>query len=150
MTALDNIHENTQAEALGLSKALSNWKTIAAIFLFDYTLPQVTKFNKTLQKEHLDQSIISSLVDTTLHTLDDAAANWVLELLDECGNLEKATGVKITPADINTFQEKETKPFIPHLKGNISSRFASSGDVLLSLSIFPFLLLLPLWSEASL
>ena len=29
-----------------------------------------------------------------------------------------------------------TKPFIAHLKNNISSRFASFGDILLALSIF--------------
>ena len=49
-------------------------------------LPQVAKLSKTLQTENLDLSIISSLVDATLHMLDDAvlpAANWVLELLDK-------------------------------------------------------------------
>ena len=84
-------------------------------------------------------SAVSGLVDATLHTLDDAvlpAANWVLELLEECANLESATGIKITQADIKTFQEKVAKPFISHLKGNISSRFASSGDVVSALSIF--------------
>ena len=71
--------------------------------------------------------------------LDDAAlpaANWVLELLDKCEDLEKATGVKITSEDIKSFQETVAKPFIAHLKNNISSRFASSGDVLSAFSIF--------------
>ena len=140
VTALDNIIADTyQPEALGLSKALSKQTTIAAIFLLDYTLPQVAKLSKTLQTEHLDLSAISVLVDATLHTLDDAvlpAANWVLELLEECANLESATGIKITQADIKTFQEKVAKPFISHLIGNVSSRFASSGDVVSALSIF--------------
>ena len=87
MAALDNIHETThEPEALGLSRALGKHNTTAAIFLLDYTLPQVAKLSKTLQTENLDLSIISSLVDATLHTLDDAvlpAANWVMELLDK-------------------------------------------------------------------
>ena len=87
MAALDNIHETTrEPEALGLSRALGKRTTTAAIFLLDYTLPQVAKLSKTLQTENLDLSIISSLVDATLHTLDDAvlpAANWVMELLDK-------------------------------------------------------------------
>ena len=89
----------------------------------------MSKLNKTLQTENLDLSIISSLVDATLHTLDDAvlpAANWVMELLDKCEDFEKATGVKITSEDIKSFQETVAKPFITHLKNNISSRFASS------------------------
>ena len=84
VTALNNIHKRMdEPDALGLSKALSKKETTAAILLLDYTLPQVAKFNKTLQTEHLDLSIISSLVNATLHTLEDAitpAANWVLEL----------------------------------------------------------------------
>ena len=140
MAALDNIHETThEPEALGLSRALGKRNTMAAIFLLDYTLPQVAKLSKTLQTENRDLSIISSLVDATLHTLDDAvlpAANWVMELLDKCEDLEKATGVKITSEDIKSFQETVAKPFITHLKNNISSRFASSGDVLSAFSIF--------------
>ena len=140
MAALDNIHETThEPEALGLSRALGKRNTMAAIFLLDYTLPQVAKLSKTLQTENLDLSIISSLVDATLHTLDDAvlpAANWVMELLDKCEDLEKATGVKITSEDIKSFQETVAKPFITHLKNNISSRFASSGDDLSAFSIF--------------
>lgn len=42
--------------------------------------------------------MISSLVDATLHSVDDAAlpaANWSLELLDQVGDLQEATGVSI-------------------------------------------------------
>ena len=65
------------------------------------------------------------------------ATNWVLELLEECANLETATGTEIyiSHTDITTFQETIAKPFITHLKDNISSCFASSGDVLSALSI---------------
>ena len=140
VTALDNIYEGThEPEALGLSRALSKKETTAAIFLLDYTLPQVAKLNKTLQTENQDLSVVASLVDSTLHTLEDAvtpAANWVLELLEESVNLEAATGTEISPTDITTFQETIAKPFIAKLTDNISSRFASSGDVLSALSIF--------------
>ena len=138
--ALNDIYENThEPESLGLSKALSKQSTIVAIYMLDYALPQVAKLSRTLQAEHLDLSVISSLVDATLHTLDDAvltSANWVQELLDEQENLEEAAGIKVTLADITTFQEKVTKPFIAHLKENVSSRFASSSDIVSALSIF--------------
>ena len=55
------------------------------MFLLDYVLSQVAKLSKTLQIEKLDVTIISSLVEATLHTIDDAltpAANWVLALRD--------------------------------------------------------------------
>ena len=66
--------------------------------------------NRTLQTEHLDLSVTSSLVDATLHTLDDTvspSANWVLELLDEREHLEEAAGIKVTLANITTFQNKQ-------------------------------------------
>jgi len=102
-------------------------------------LPQVVKLSKTLQTENLDLSIIPTLADATLTTLDDAvlpAANWVLELLDAHENLEEATGTKISMEVISSFQENVAKPFISDLKENISSRFASSGQVVPALSIF--------------
>ena len=84
--ALNNIYEEThEPEALGISKALSKKSTISAMFLLDYVLPQVAKLSRTLQTEKLDITIISSLVEATLHTIDDAltpAANWVLALRD--------------------------------------------------------------------
>ena len=69
--------------ALGISKALSSKSTLSAVYLLDYVLPQVAKLSKTLQSEKLDLTFISSLVEATLNSLDDAlspAANWVLEL----------------------------------------------------------------------
>ena len=53
--------------------------------MLDFVLPQVAKLSRTLQTEHLDLSLVPTLVDVTLNSLDDAvlpAANWVLELLD--------------------------------------------------------------------
>ena len=135
VVALDNIHENThKPEALGLSKSLSKRSTVAAMYMLDYTLPQVAKLSKTLQTEHLDLLLIPSLVDSTLCALDDTvlpAANWVLQLLDEAENLEKTAGIEISPEDITTFQKNVVEPFIVHLKDNISIQFASSSDVVI-------------------
>ena len=140
VTALDSIHEGThESEVLGLRKALSKKKTTAAIFLLDYTLPQVAKFNKTLQTGNLDLSVEASLVDSTPHILEDAvlpAANWARRLLEESVNVETATGIEISHTDITAFQESIAKSFIAKLKDNILSHFASSGDVLSALSIF--------------
>ena len=140
VTALSDIHENThEPEALGLCKALTKRHTVAAMYMLDYILPQVAKLSRTLQTEQLDLSMISSLVNATLHTLDDSvfpSANWVFELLDDLEQLEEATGIIVTLADITTFQEQVTKPFIAHLKENISSCFSSSNDVVSAMSIF--------------
>ena len=62
--ALNNIYEEThEPEALGISKAQCKKSTVAAIFLLDYTLPQVAKLSKTLQSEKLNLTAISGLVD---------------------------------------------------------------------------------------
>ena len=137
--SLNNIYEEShEPEALGLSKAMCKQSTITAIYLLDFILPQVARLSKTLQTEKLDLTIVSSLVDATLHTLDDsmlAAANWVLELLDEMDDLMEATGIKITMDDISNFQERVGKPFVSDLKNNISSSFTSQ-DIVSSMSIF--------------
>ena len=140
VVALDHIYQEThEPEALGISKALCKHSTIAAVYLLGYTLPQVAKLSRALQTEHLDLSVISTLVEATINSLDDAllpAANWVLELLDDCEDLEKATGIKVTLADITSFQGRVGELFINLVKDNISSRFASSKDVVTALSIF--------------
>ena len=138
--ALNDIHENThEPEALGLGKALTKQHTVAAMYTLDYILPQVAKLSRTLHTEQLDLSMISSLVNATLHTLDDSllpSATWVLELLDDCEQLKEATGIIVTLADIMTFQEQVTKPFIAYLKESISSCFSSSNDIISAMSIF--------------
>ena len=92
--ALNNIYKGIhEPKALGISKALSKKSTITAMFFLDYVLPQVAQPSKTLQTEKLDL-IISSLVEATLHTFDDAlipAANWVMALRDIKDSLEEAT-----------------------------------------------------------
>ena len=121
--ALDTIYDNfNEPEALGIHTALCKLSTVAAMYLLDFTLPQVAKFNKALQTEQLDLSMISSLVDATLHSLDDAAlpaANWILELLDQVDDLREATGISIDRPQVLSFQESVAKPFIVKLKDNI-------------------------------
>ena len=96
---IGQIYETThEPEALGIHGALCKLSTIAAIYLLDFTLPQVAKLSKALQTEQLDLSLISSLVDATVQSLDDAVlpgANWVLELLDNIDDLKTATKVTI-------------------------------------------------------
>ena len=73
VTALSDIHEIThEPEALGLCKALTKRHTAAAMYMLDYILPRVAKLSRTLQTEQLDLSMILSLVNVTLHTLDDS------------------------------------------------------------------------------
>ena len=133
--ALENIYETShEPEALGLSKALSSHSTIAAMYLLDYILPQVAKLSRALQTKHLGLSLISSLVDATLNSLDGAilpSANWVLLLQDAREELKAAAGIECS------FQERVGKPFIRLIKDNISSQFRSSSkDVLSAFSIF--------------
>ena len=86
LITLNNIYEEThQPEALGIGKALGSKSTIFAVCLLNYVLPQVAKLSRTLQSEKLGLTVVSSLVEATLYSLDDAlspAANWVLELHD--------------------------------------------------------------------
>ena len=71
VTCLNSIYENKHdPEALGLSKTLSKQSTVAAVYMLDYVLPQVTKLSRTLQTEHLHR--IPGMVEATLHILDDA------------------------------------------------------------------------------
>ena len=104
---------------------LKKESTIEAIYLLDYTPPQVAKLSETLDMENFDLSVVSSLLDATHQALDDAvllhvAANWVLELFDDCVNLEQAIGTKISHEDIESFQVEVTKPFISHLRATFS------------------------------
>ena len=104
VAALQNRREQShKPKAVGHESVLKKKSTIQAIYLLDYALPQVAKLSKTVQIEKLDLSVVSSLVDATLQALNDAvlpAANWVLELLDGCVNLDQATGTKIIRDDI--------------------------------------------------
>ena len=55
---------------------------------------------------NLDLTIISSLVEATLHTLDDViqpAANWILELQEVVDEMESTIGIKFTTEDITDF-----------------------------------------------
>ena len=137
--ALNNIYyETNEPEALGISKTLCKKSSITAIYLLDYVLPQVAKLSKTLQAERLDLTVVSALVESVLHSLDDAllpTANWVLELIDAHDQLDDATGIKVTPDDISSFQKNVAQSFAVDLKNNISSHFASQ-DVVSAFSVF--------------
>ena len=103
-----------------------------------YVLPQLAKLRKALQTGKLDLSVVSSVVEATIQSIDDAvlpAANWVLELLEDCDDLQTATEVMLTQQDITSFQDVG-KPFVALVKENIANRFSSSKDIITSFSIF--------------
>ena len=72
VSTLEMIYEvSHEPEAFGISKILTKQSTLFAIYLLDF-VPQVSKLSKSFQTEKLDLSVISGIVDATLHTLDDA------------------------------------------------------------------------------
>ena len=69
------------------------------MYLLDYILPQVAKLSHALYSKHYDLSLISSLEDATLNSLDDTilpSANWVLQLQDAREELKAATGSEVS------------------------------------------------------
>ena len=108
MSALETIYqESPEPEALGISKILSKPSTLFAIYLLDYILPEVSKLSKSLQTEKLDLSIISSLVDATLYTLEDVlqpAAKWVLDLQEVKEEMDITVGINFNSDDVVSFQ----------------------------------------------
>ena len=127
-----------EPEAFGISKISTKQSTLFAIYLLDFVLPQVSKLSKSLQTEKLDLSVISGIVDATLHTLEDAvlpAANWVLQLQDIKDEIETTIGIKFNYLVIKNFQSLVTKPFVILLKENIQNRF-NSQELVSSFSIF--------------
>ena len=135
VSALETIYqESHEPEVLGISKILSKPSTLFAIYLLDYILPEVSKLSKSLQTEKLDLSIISSLVDAILHTLEDVlqpAAKWVLDLQEVKEEMDITVGINFNSA----FQNRVTDPFYTKLKENIANRFVSQ-DVVSCFSIF--------------
>ena len=129
VSALETIYqESHEPEALGISKILSKPSTLFAIYLLDYILPEVSKLSKSLQTEKLDLSIISSLVDATLHTLEDVlqpAAKWVLDLQEVKEEMDITVGINFNSDDVASFQSRVTEPFYTKLKENIANRFVS-------------------------
>ena len=100
------------------------------MYLLDYIFLQVVKLSRALPTKNLDLSLISSLVDATLNSLDDAilpSTNRVLQLQDAREEIKAATGIEVTHLDICSFQERVGKPFIRLVKDNISSWFRSSS-----------------------
>ena len=94
--------------------------------------------SKSLQTEKLDLSIISSLVDATLHTLEDVlqpAAKWLLDLQEVKEEMDITVGINFNSDDVASFQSRVTEPFYTKLKENIANRFVSQ-DVVSCFSIF--------------
>ena len=139
MSALETIYqESHEPETLGISKVLSKPSTLFAIYLLDYILPEVSKLSESLQREKLDLSIISSLVDDTLHTLEDVlqpAAKWVLDLQEVKEEMDITVGINFNSDDVASFQSRVTEPFYTKLKKNIANLFVSQ-DVVSYFSIF--------------
>ena len=139
MSPLETIYqESHEPEALGISKILSKPSTLFAIYLLDNILPEVSKLSKSLQTEKLDLCIISSLVDATLHTLEDVlqpAAKWVLDLQEIKEEMDITVGINFNSDDVASFQSRVTEPFYTKLKESIANRFVSQ-DVVSCFSIF--------------
>ena len=108
MSVLETIYqESHEPEALGISKVLSKPSTLFAIYLLDYILPEVSKLSESLQTEKLDLSIISSLVNATLHTLEDVlqpAAKWVLDLQEVKEEMDITVAINFNSDDVASFQ----------------------------------------------
>ena len=74
--------------------------------------------SKSLPTEKLDLSIISSLVDATLHTLEDVlqpAAKWVLDLQEVKEEMDITVGINFNSDDVASFQSRVTEPFYTKL-----------------------------------
>ena len=76
---------------------------------------QLAKLSKALQTEQHDLSLISSIVDAIVQSLDDAVlpgANWVLKLFDDTDDLKSSTEVTIDAEKILSFQNTNGKLFL--------------------------------------
>ena len=82
MTILEQIYEELhEPEELGLTKILTTSSRLFATYLLDFVLLRGLKLSKCLQSQNSDLTLISSLLDATLHTLNDViqpAANRLL------------------------------------------------------------------------
>ena len=82
--------------------------------------------------------MISSLVNATLHTLDDSlllSANCVLELLDDLEQLDRDHCYSSRHHDFSRISNKAIYQ-IKYFRENISSRFSLSNNVISVMSIF--------------
>ena len=73
ITALDHIIANhTNQRLWELKKLFARYQQLQLyMYLLDYVLPLVAKLSRALQTENLDLSMISSLLDATLHSIDE-------------------------------------------------------------------------------
>ena len=135
-----NYEESRELEALEISRILTKQSTLFAIFLLDFVLPQVSKLSKCLQSEKLDLTILSSLMDATLHTLDDvlqSAAKRILKLQEVKDVMETTTAIKSTThCRHHQLSEASSYASFTSLKDNIQKRF-NSQDIASPFSFDP-------------
>ena len=113
--ALENIYQTSiEPEAFVPSRALSSHYTIAALYLLTtFFLKWQSLAVPYRPSKHFDLSPISSLVDATLNSLDDAilpSENWVLQRQDAREELKEATGIEVTHLDM-LFSRKSGQAF---------------------------------------
>ena len=92
--------------------------------LLDYILLQVPRLSKSLKKEELDITLVSSLVDGTLQSMDDVldpAAQWVQDLQEVKEEMKNEVGINFSSGDVESFQSRVTEPFYIKLKENIQN-----------------------------
>ena len=126
VASLEHIYqESHEPESVSLKKVFCKKTTISAMYLLHYVLPQLAKLSKALRTEKLDLSVISSVAEAAIQSIDEAVlptANWVLELLENCDDLQAATEVMLTQEDITSFQDDVGEPFVALVKDNIANR----------------------------
>ena len=61
------------------------------MYLLHYVLPQLPELRKALILVKLYLSVVSSVVEVTVDDAMLPAANWVLELFEDCDDLQIAT-----------------------------------------------------------
>ena len=79
------------------------------MYLLDYVLSQLAKLSKALPTENLDLSAVSSVVEATIESIDNAvlytSSQLVLELLEDCDDFQTATEVMVTQQDIKDWKD---------------------------------------------
>ena len=81
-----------------------------AVVGLSFTSGYTTKQNITSQK--LEITTVSCLVDSVLHSVNDAVINWVLGLIDLQDKIEEVTCFKFSIPDIISFQKELWKPLL--------------------------------------
>ena len=73
-------------------------------------------------------TLVSSLVDATLQSMDDVldpAAQWMLDLQEVKEEMRNEVSINFSIGDVESFQSRVTEPFYIKLKENTQNRFTS-------------------------